>query len=607
MSTSVGAILDLYRQRRTQYNGLHNSMRVVQRAYNNQMDVPLPDMDRVTAPSVPNLLVQGIDQMAGRITSIVPSVTFSSTNPGVRKYDRMAMTAAKTIEGWWQMDRLQMKMKQRGRHLIAYAMSPVVIRWNHKEHRPIWQVRHPLETFPSTDLVAGQVTPTNVIFAFRRSVAWCRAQGYGNQIAALLNSPNVSMDATILLLEYVDAAETVLVAVGYRANDSLVPDDYIGEGMRGIELERYANFSDRCPAIVPARITLDTLSGQFDGMVGMYARQARLMALEEIAVEKGIFPDVYIESRPGEQGRFVQGPFDGRSGDINIIAGGTIREIQSQPGYMTNPMIDRMERAQRVTAGLPAEFGGESGSNIRTGRRGDAVLSAVIDFPIAEAQEAFGYALEEENEVAIGLAKQFDGSTPRTIYVGTGNSQRPVTYTPEETFKNAKHTVTYPASGSDINNLIIGIGQRVGLGIMSKRTAAVLDPWINNPEIEHDTIIAEGLEQALVSGIQQQAATGQIPPLVVAQIMKLVKDDKMEIAEAMAQVTQKAMEQQQAQQQADAAAQPQTPDALSAGPAAQALAGAQIEPPAQSMPSVHNLGQMLMALRRPATAGRPVA
>ena len=238
------------------------------------------------------------------------------------------------------------------------------------------------------------------------------------------------------------------------------------------------------------------------------------------------------------------------------------------------------------------------------GRRGDAVLSAVIDFPVAEAQETFSYSLEEENEVAIELAKKWDGNNSRTIFVGTGNAARPVTYTPNVTFEQTEHIVSYPASGTDVNSLIIGIGQRVGLGIMSKQTAATLDPYIDNPEAEHDAIIAEGLEQALMSGLQQQAASGQLPPMVVAKLMDLVKNDKMELAEALNKVTEDAMKEQQAQQE------PQTPEAAMAPAALAAMAGGQAAAPQSPIPGVGpgmaSLGDLLGSLRRPAMTISPM-
>ena len=610
-------IISLYKQRVNFYGPLHTKMKLIQSIYNGTMQVPLPDMEQNDMPSVPNLLAAGVDQMAGRVTSVIPSVNFSSMKPGIRKYDRQAQTAARVVTGWWQDDRVPMKMKQRGRHLIAYGMSPVVIRWDHEDHKPTWQIRHPLETYPSTDIIPGKVTPTDCIFAYRRSMAWMRAQGYGDRMFALTGRFDMPNDASILLIEYVDADYTHLIAASYKNTDPYTAQydvEITGDTLKGVTLEAYANLGDECPVVVPMRVTLDTAAGQFDNMIGMYYQQAKLMALEVIAVEKGIFPDTYLVSRPGEIGRFLDGPHDGRTGMVNIIAGGDIREIQSQPGYLTNPTIDRLERNQRVTAGIPAEFGGESGSNIRTGRRGDAVLSAVIDYPVAEAQETFAYSLEEENEIAIALAKAWDGDNERTLFVGTGNASRPVTYVANETFENDEHVVSYPASGTDINSLIIGIGQRVGLGIMSKKTAGTLDPYIDNPEQEHDLIISEGLEQALMSGLQQQASSGAIPPLVVAKVMSLVANDKMELAEALNKVTEDALKEQQAQQEAQQpGGQPQdqamSPDQAMAGAAVGAMAGQQAQqqsPIPGATPGQMSLSGLLSTLRRPTQTVQPM-
>ena len=610
---TVDEILSLYKQRVNFYGPIHSKMKLIQQIYNGSFEVPLPDMEQNSIPSTPNLLAAGVDQMAGRITSVIPAVNFSSMKPGTRYYDRLAQTASRTVTGWWQEDRVPMKMKQRGRHLIAYGMSPVVIRWKSEDELPTWQVRHPLETYPSTDVIPGNVTPTDCIFAYRRSVGWMRAHGYSDKLYALMGRADMPNDASILLIEYIDADETHLIAAGYKTADPYTAQyelSFTGDTLKGITLEQYYNVGDECPVVVPMRITLDTAAGQFDNMVGMYYQQAKLMALEVIAVEKGIFPDTYLVSRNGEIGRFLDGPHDGRTGMVNIIAGGDIREIQSQPGYLTNPTIDRLERNQRVTAGIPAEFGGESGSNIRTGRRGDAVLSAVIDYPVAEAQETFAYSLEEENEVAISLSKAWAGNKEKTIYVGTGNASRPVTYTPNKTFETDEHTVSYPASGTDINSLIIGIGQRVGLGIMSKRTAATLDPYIDNPEQEHDTIIAEGLEQALMAGLQQQATSGQIPPVTLSKIMDLVRNDKMELAEALNKVTEDALKEQQAAQEQEAQDQMLSPDQAASGAAIQAMTGgANPQGPSPipgATPGQASLGDLLSTLRRPTQTIQPM-
>jgi hypothetical protein len=527
--------------------------------------------------------------------------------PGTRLYDRRATDAGRVLGGWWQADRLMLKQKTRARRVLAYGMAPVVVRWNYEEHRPIWHVRHPMESYPSLDLEPGQVKPQDCIFSFQRTVGWLNAHGYADKVAALVGDSEITRDSIVTLVEYIDADHTCLMAIGYYQSSLYYANEYDTGALKGIVLENFANIGGESPVVIPTRLTLDTMTGQFDNMIGMYYQQAQLMALETIAVQKGIFPDTYLVSRQGEQGRFLDGPHDGRTGRINIIAGGDIKELQTSPGYLTNPTLDRLERAQRLTSGIPAEFGGESGSNIRTGRRGDAVLSAVIDFPIAEAQEEFAYALEEENEIAMGLAKAIDKDTKRIIYVGTGNSARPVTYKPTETFEQTEHTVSYPATGSDINALIIGIGQRVGMGTMSHETAQLLDPFIDNPEGEHDKIIAEGLEQALMAGIQTQAQQGAIPPLTLSKIMTLVKEDKLELAEAMVYVTEQAQKEQAAQQEGQGPIM--TADGAAAAGTVSSMAGA-AQPGMSPIPGPsqgqQDLAGLMAKLRQPAMTIQPM-
>lgn len=595
---SPADILSLYTERKKFYDPLHQGMAEIAAIYDGDAQVALPDLGRDEPSSVPNLLAQGVDQMAGRIASVIPQVTFASEKPGDRAADRRATAAANTVTGWWESDRLPMKMKNRARNIVAYGMCPAVVRYCPKRKMPTWEVRSPMETYPSLDRIPGTTQPVDVIFAYRRSVAWLRANGYGWAVSEVTGHHDTGNDVMMLMIEYIDEECVCLLVAGYVDGYNYLygGSPYINQGVTGMKaaLIECVDTDGVMTASVPTRLTLNRPGGQFDAMIGMYYAQAKLMALEVLAVEKGVFPDVYLESRAGELARFIDGPYDGRTGQVNIVAGGVIREQANSPGYMTPQTIDRLERAQRVTAGIPAEFGGESGTNIRTGRRGDAVLSAVIDFPVAEAQEVLAYGLVDENRAAIALAKMYDRGETRHLYVGSGNTRRPVTYVAENVFKHDEHMVSYPVVGTDMNSLVIGIGQRVGLGTMSKRTGGVLDPFIADVEAEHDQIVAEALEQALLSGIQQQAASGAIPPMVLAKVMYLVGNDKMELAEAMNKVTEDAM----AAQQDQAAQAAPSADAQMA-PGAAALSGSPI-PGANA--GQQDLGSLLSTLRKPVMA-----
>ena len=258
-----------------------------------------------------------------------------------------------------------------------------------------------------------------------------------------------------------------------------------------------------------------------------------------------MFPDTWLIGRAGETPQIVN-PASGLTGEVGVVRGGDLRDMQTQPGYMTNPAIDRLERAQRLTAGIPQEFGGESTSNIRTGRRGDAVLSATIDFTVQEAQRIMARSLQEENEIAIKISKSYAGGRPRSFYVSAKLAKGHVDYVPNKNFDSTDNVVSYSHPGSDINELIIGGGQRLGMGTMSKQSFMEIDPLVDDPEKEHDTVITEQIEQALLMSIQNQASEGIIPPSDLARIMDLVKNDKQELAEAVETVQKEAQERQAA-------------------------------------------------------------
>jgi hypothetical protein len=119
-----------------------------------------------------------------------------------------------------------------------------------------------------------------------------------------------------------------------------------------------------------------------------------------------------------------------------------------------------------------------------------------------------------------------------------------VDYTPNKDFETDHNIVTYPHSGSDANSLVQGIGQRVGIGTLSKQSAMEIDPMIDDPELERDRIIAEGLAQSLLASIEQQANSGAIVPSDLAKIMSYVASDKMDLAEAVTKVHQEAQDRQ---------------------------------------------------------------
>jgi hypothetical protein len=504
--------------------------------------VPLNELDKNAKASVANLLSVGLDQMSMRVASTMPHPYFPPIKEGSQRSKELAALRHKAMLSMWDQNRMNMKLRRRARHLLGYSMSPIVVKPCFRTNTPKWHLRNPLDTYAAPCEDPDNPVPENVIFTYHKPYSWL-IQMYGAQVDGRLRVGRPQPDTQFTLLEYVCANEIVIGVLGAEDDPNLNHSERAG--MEVLELERIPNRAETPLVIVPQRITLDTPRGQFDDMLGMFYTRARLQALTEIAIERGIFPDEYLVARPGENPEIIS-LADGKRGELGIIKGGDLQIQQVNPGYKTDTALDRIERQERLEGAIPAEFGGESGTNIRTGRRGENVLSAVVDYRVQEAQELFASSLLEEDKVAIAIEKAYFGSQPKSFFMTGRAQQGRVDYTPNKIWETDFHHVSYSASGSDVNNLIIGLGQRMGTGMMSKESAREADPMIGDPELENDRITAEGVEAALLASIQQQAANPEGPyqPADLAALTKKVMLEKKSLFDAVSEIDKEARERQ---------------------------------------------------------------
>jgi len=205
-----------------------------------------------------------------------------------------------------------------------------------------------------------------------------------------------------------------------------------------------------------------------------------------------------------------------------------------------------MERQERLEGAIPAEFGGESSTGVRTGRRGDAVLSAGVDYRVQEAQATFEQSLREENKIAIAIEKAYWGETSKSFFLPGKQKEGQSTYVPNKIWETDKHYVSYSSAGSDVNSLTVMIGQMLGTKLISEETARESHPMIADPELEHDRIQAEGIEAAVFASFQQQAAdpNGPYQPRDLAQIAKYVLEEDLPLYTAIARAQQAAQDRQ---------------------------------------------------------------
>ncbi len=91
-------------------------------------------------------------------------------------------------------------------------------------------------------------------------------------------------------------------------------------------------------------------------------------------------------------------------------------------------------------------------------------MSAVLDFPIQEAQTILAESQKLEDDIAMDISLAYFPDVKR-VWGG-------FEFTASKTFdKGDWHNVVYALPGADANGLVIRAGQLVGTGLLSKYTA----------------------------------------------------------------------------------------------------------------------------------------
>lgn len=579
--------------------------------------VPLPEMDKDEAPAIANLVAIGVDQHAMRIASVYPEIDFNPVRTGIKGYKEKARKRRQAMLGILEANKVRIKGRRRARRLVAYSAAPVLIRPDFKLGIPVWHPRDPLTTYSAPTADPDDMLPDYTIFEFTRTWSWLLAN-YPDK-AAQLRRRDTKADTEFTLLEYVDSEEVVLIALGERsgggqmlsfnswdrgrtASGLVLPSGVDRAGTReAVGLERTPNYARMPLAVCPGRVTTDDEPmGQFDSLIGKYRALAEMDALTRIAIKRGIYPETWAVGRDNQAPEILVVP-NGVKGRIGELKHGDIKTVTENPTYLSFPAQDRLERNMRVEGAIPAEFGGEAGSNIRTGRRGEQVLSAAISFPVQEHQEILAASYETEIKVAIAVQKGFMGARTVSMYVNSKGAKGPVEYTPDELFDNDDVKVAYAYAGADLNDLELQIGQRLGTETMSRTTAMTIDPMIEDVEAEKDRIVADALAQALLTSIQTLAAdpTGPYQPDDIAWIVEQVESNAMELPTAVQEA------QARAQRRQATSGEPGTEEgaALAGSPEAQAglsLPGQGLETPIGPSEGTGGLAKLLSGLSGPA-------
>lgn len=535
-----------------------------------------------------------MEGMVKRIVSTQPNIKFPAIKQSQASEEKARKRRLAAL-GFWDQNRVDYKDRKRVRWLQGYGVGPVQIGIDTAKSMPKWTLRDPLMTYAAPANEDTGFVPDDCIFAYKRTYAWINLN-FPLAAAELTQRSDQNKkpkpDTMYEVLEYVDAYERVLLLC-HRDPSYTYAGPTPVKNQITIQLTRVDNRLGRVPVVAPSSINIDRIKSPYVTNVGMYIMRNKLAALEYIYAERSVFPEtILVSPGGGPVGEIIEMP-NGEEGIIGQVHGGTLQTTQMPPNFTGTQMIDRLEREERVSNSTPAEWSGESASNIRTNARGKAIASEAVDYTIQEVQSTLAIAKEEEMKIAIQVDRVYL-NRPKSFYVGwKGSKNETVDYTPSDIWENDECHVYYPSAGTDVNNLVISGGQRIAQQTLSKEAFMELDPLVGDPELERDRIVSEQLLQSILTEMLQPG--GALDVVAKARVASLVLEGKMELAEAIAQVQKERQEEQASvdQQGAPTGVDPNSPEAQ---PGLVEGGGAGIAGPSEGQ---QNLASVLGALRQP--------
>lgn len=530
MSHTWDEIFTIINARRSADSALLGKMVDTRDRYHGELVIPIRDAhEEPNLPQLaPQLIHDGIEHTAMRANMALPQIMVPALDPGKETGKRSLEYAAlrrRALYANWSFSLMELLLGRAFRQLSGYGTFAAVVVPDFKYKRARIELRDPLTAYPELRGAGDMRPPDNVGFVYGRSNDFL-ASRYGAGIFELLGH-HPDGDGLWDIVEWIDECDLVIGVLGPRSSAGFNAANYSPGSIRGIELRRWPNRAGMVPVAVPRRVTLDRIAGQMEAMTGAADWLDRLMALNVIAAEKNIFPDMYVLSDERDEAEIVGGQWeDGRSGKVNLLRGArAVGNLVSTTGPMTAQVISQLERAGRQSGGIIPQFGGEGPGSMRTGRAIDTLGSFSVDPRIKELQDIMSAALARSiNPAILEIEKGYWGSKKYTCFSGWAGDPGHVEYTPNKHFEDTENVVGYAFPGTDLSQVSVAVLQLAGGGLLSQRTARVKHPMIDDADAEGEQILKERLDSGTLAALEQQIASGSLPLIDAAAIRKNIAD-----------------------------------------------------------------------------------
>jgi len=506
-------------------------MREILDRYDGEWVLPMPDVanEPNLPPLTPALVGEAVDAMAMRASSVKPRSSFPAIQPDKRTGKRSAEYAnirRKIVSATYHESKWGLGRRRFYRHMSAYHTGALVVMPDFKSMLPRLEVRDPLSTYSEPQANETLCAPKYVCFINRHSGQKLRAMF--PKVRNELGGPISDRDVSELwdVFEWFDEDQLMMGLLGpVKQGGFHLAQQHVGAPWMQLT-PTVPNKAGRCLALTPQNVSLGKIASRIGSLLGNVDLQAKLMALDILAQEKAIFPDMYVLGRrDGGMPTVLGGEWkDGRTGEMNIIVDAeSIGMLRSTPDQRTQQLIDRMERNFRTSTGLVPQFGGETYGALRTGRGIDALANIAVDPRIQEMHEISEAWMPHVNGAILDCYTGWWPTKKYTMFSGWPGDRGMVEFTPNEHIEQTENTVAYPVPGADIIQLTQILGSMLGARGISLDTFRAMHPWIADPDDEREAVRVEQFEDALQQALLQQLTQGQLPLTAASMLVERIR------------------------------------------------------------------------------------
>ena len=465
--------------------------------------VEMPDGKKVEdTPKIENRVRTGIEDLARLAGSFMPTIRVEA--PTEAKVARAA-TREQLINYYHQRSRTKLLLPRL--YADAAGIGLAVLK--------VWpDFRDPLESrFPEFSRIDPRgvlpppgwepnTEPDDVMVTRHQKVRHLRRL-YPEAMGLLSNrlEGNKKLRDTdeVQVIEYYDA-DTIMGVVTH--------------GEQQATLFRFTNRIGRLPLVLVPRLTADgRIRGMFGDVLAVLAAENRLVTYALDYADQLVYSPIIKRGMPGQDIVFGPGSI------IDVPVQGDISRLG--PPNMA-PELFRiqadLERQSRRGAVMPEARSGDIPQSIGSAAFVESLMGGLTT-NIRAFQQAMEAGLELANEVAQELDRVYCDA-PKSIVGYAQGGQFKMTYTPSKAIRegDVSNIVTYGAgSGLDAFNRELRLLRREQAGYVSKRWVREQLEGVENPVKLENQIIDERALDALLAGVYEQAAQGNLEPLARLQ------------------------------------------------------------------------------------------